>query len=92
MTTEKKVPMRMCLACRQMKDKHLLIRVVRSSVGEFSIDLTGKKNGRGAYICNSSECVNKCMKNRLLNRNFRCDISKEIYEKLAEEFKNAGQD
>lgn len=89
---EKKVPMRMCLACRQMKDKRLLIRVVRSPEGDFSIDLTGKKNGRGAYLCNSSECVNRCMKNRLLNRNFMCDIPKEVYEKLAEEFENAGQD
>ena len=92
MSAEKNVPLRMCLACRQMKDKRQLIRVVKSPDGSFSIDTTGKKNGRGAYLCNSAECVKKCMKSRLLNRSFKCEIPSEVYAKLIEEFENAGQD
>ncbi|MCI9031235.1 MAG: YlxR family protein [Clostridia bacterium] len=86
MATEKKPPLRMCLACRQMKDKRELIRVVKGPDNDFSIDSTGKKNGRGAYLCNNSECVNRCMKNRLLNKNFKCEIPSEVYEKLSEEY------
>ncbi len=86
MATEKKAPLRMCIACRQMKDKRELIRVVKGPDDSFSIDRTGKKNGRGAYLCNNSECVGKCMKSRLLNKNFKCEIPSEVYEKLSEEF------
>lgn len=86
MPAEKKTPLRMCLACRQMRDKRELIRVVKGPDESFSIDTTSKKNGRGAYLCNNPDCVNKCMKNRLLNKNFKCEIPKEVYEKLYEEF------
>lgn len=86
MTKEKKSPERMCIACREMKDKKLLLRIVRSPEGEFSLDRTGKKNGRGAYLCDNHDCLNKCLKGRLLNRTFKCDVPREVYEKLSEEF------
>ncbi len=86
MTKEKKSPERMCIACRQMKDKRLLLRIVRSPEGEFEIDRTGKKSGRGAYLCDNRECFLKCTKNRLLNRTFKCEVPRTVYEKLSEEF------
>lgn len=86
MAKEKKTPERMCLACRLMKNKRELIRVVRSPEGEFSIDKTGKKSGRGAYLCNDIACVKKCMKSKLLNKNFKSEIPVDVYEKLLEEF------
>ena len=86
MTKEKKSPERLCIACREMKDKKLLLRIVRSPEGEFSLDRTGKKNGRGAYLCDNRDCLNKCLKGRLLNRTFKCDVPREVYEKLSEEF------
>ncbi len=86
MTKEKKSPERMCIACREMKDKKLLLRIVRSPEGEFSLDRTGKKNGRGAYLCDNRDCLNKSLKGRLLNRTFKCEVPREVYEKLSEEF------
>jgi predicted RNA-binding protein YlxR (DUF448 family) len=84
----KKVPMRMCLGCGELKPKKELIRVVRNREGEISIDFTGKKQGRGAYICNSAECLNKSRKSKKLERAFETAISPEIYDQLTEEIKN----
>lgn len=78
----------MCIACRNMIDKRKLIRIVRSPEGVFSIDFTGKKSGRGAYVCDSPACVEKCMKQRLLNRNFKCEIPPQVYEELADAYKS----
>ena len=64
----KKVPMRMCVACREMKPKKELIRVVRTPEGEIVADETGRKNGRGAYLCRSEACLNKALKIRALDR------------------------
>ncbi|MGG7163703.1 RNase P modulator RnpM [Clostridium ihumii] len=85
----KKIPQRMCTGCMEMKNKKDLIRVVRSKEGEVSIDLTGKKAGRGAYICKSIECLEKSIKARRLERNLEGKIDEEIIEKLKEEIKNA---
>ena len=82
----KKTPMRMCLACREMKDKRTLIRIVKSPEGEISLDFTGKKNGRGAYVCNGAACIQKCCKARLIHKAFGLDAGKEIYERILEEF------
>lgn len=84
---EKKTPQRMCIACKQMKDKAELLRIVRSPEGEISLDFTGRRNGRGAYVCKSEECIVKCRKNKLLNRTFRQEVSDDVYEKLVEDFK-----
>lgn len=78
----KKIPMRMCLGCNEMKPKKELVRVVRSKEGEISLDLTGKKAGRGAYICKSVGCLEKARKARRLEKSFSCRIDDEIYESM----------
>ena len=82
---EKKIPMRQCLGCREMKPKRELIRVVRSSTGEISLDFRGKAPGRGAYVCPNSECLKKARKARALERAFSAQIPPEIYERLQQE-------
>lgn len=85
----KKVPQRMCTGCMEMKSKKELIRVVKNKENEISIDLHGKKPGRGAYICRSIECLEKAVKTKRLERNLESKISEEIYAKLKEEIENA---
>lgn len=77
-------PLRMCLACRQMKEKRLLIRIVRDKDGIF-VDRTFKAAGRGAYVCNSPECLIKLNKQKLLNRAFKCEVPPDVYISLLEE-------
>ncbi|MEA5152243.1 MAG: YlxR family protein [Oscillospiraceae bacterium] len=81
----KKIPMRQCLGCREMKPKKELIRVVRSPEGEISLDFRGKANGRGAYICPDPDCLRKAVKARALERAFSAQIPQEVYDKLNEE-------
>lgn len=82
---QKKIPMRRCCGCNEQKPKKELIRVVRSSEGEISLDLTGKASGRGAYICNSLECLKKARKSRRIDRTFEIMIPDGIYDKMEEE-------
>ncbi|WP_238915516.1 YlxR family protein [Clostridium sp. YIM B02555] len=84
----KKIPLRMCTGCMEMKPKKELVRVVKSPEGDVSVDLTGKKSGRGAYICKSIECFEKAFKTKRLSRNLETNISEEIYEKLKDEASN----
>ncbi|MDE5792298.1 MAG: YlxR family protein [Oscillospiraceae bacterium] len=79
---QKKIPMRMCVGCGENKPKKELIRIVKSSENEISLDITGKKSGRGAYICKNQECFYKASKNHRLEKSFSCKISPEIYEVL----------
>lgn len=81
----KKVPQRTCMGCQAKKDKRELVRIVRSPEGEISIDLTGKKPGRGAYICPNLECLQKVVKSKRLERSLETTISEEIYESLKEQ-------
>ena len=81
----KKIPLRMCLGCNEMKPKKELIRVVKSPEGEISLDFTGKKSGRGAYICRSTECLNKARKARRIEKAFSCRIDDDIYGGLINE-------
>lgn len=81
----KKVPMRKCVGCQEMKSKKEMIRVIRTSEGEFLLDATGKKNGRGAYICPSKNCLEKAVKNKGLERSFKQSIPREVYEALEKE-------
>ncbi|HAE56322.1 MAG: YlxR family protein [Ruminococcus sp.] len=83
----KKIPMRMCLGCGEMKPKRELIRVVKSKEGDISLDLTGKKSGRGAYICKSVECFEKARKARKFERSFSCMISEDIYNSMEGELR-----
>lgn len=82
---EKKLPMRTCIACRESKLKKELIRVVKFN-DEIKLDLTGKANGRGAYVCNDVECIKKLKKGKLLNRAFSCQVPEETYDAIMEEF------
>ena len=82
---QKKIPMRQCLGCREMKPKRELIRVVRSPEGGVSLAFRGKAQGRGAYICPKAECLKKAMKARALERAFSAQIPDEVYEKLQAE-------
>ncbi|GAA0114327.1 RNase P modulator RnpM [Clostridium senegalense] len=84
----KKVPQRMCTGCMEMKDKKQLIRVVRNKEGEISIDMTGKKPGRGAYICKNIDCLEKAIKAKRLERNLEVNIDEEVFIKLKEEINN----
>lgn len=84
---EKKVPLRMCIACRTMQPKKNLVRIVKNSDGQIFVDKTFKANGRGAYLCNSTTCLEKCIKSKALNRAFKCEISNEILENIKNEIK-----
>jgi predicted RNA-binding protein YlxR (DUF448 family) len=81
----RKVPMRKCLGCLEMKEKKSLIRVVRSNEGTYDIDLSGKKNGRGAYVCKQVACFNKAEKSKGLERAFKEKIPTGVYEALRKE-------
>ncbi len=74
--------MRKCTGCQEMKNKKELIRVVRNDAGEFSLDTTGKKPGRGAYVCRNIECLEKACKNKGLERSFKTSVPKDLYEEL----------
>mgnify|MGYP000896845013 CR=1 FL=1 len=80
----KKIPMRMCLACRVMQPKNTLIRVVKTPEGEIKIDEKGKMNGRGAYVCKNPDCLAKIIKNRALAKQLEAQVPAEIYDKLKE--------
>ncbi len=81
----KKIPQRMCLGCQESKPKRELIRIVRSPAGEFSVDATGKKPGRGAYICPRQECFTAARKNRGLERSFKSQIDGSVYDLLEQQ-------
>ena len=85
MSNNKKVPMRKCVGCQEMKSKKEMMRVLKTSEDTFELDATGKKNGRGAYLCFSKECFEKAVKNKGLERSFKQAIPKEVYEKLEKE-------
>lgn len=78
----KKKPARTCVACGEQKEKKELLRIVRTPEGNIEPDLTGKKNGRGAYICKSEECLNKAIKTKKLERVFEKEINPELYESI----------
>lgn len=84
----KKIPQRMCLGCQEMKPKKELLRVVKNSEGGIKVDLTGKAQGRGAYICKSVECLEKAIKSKRFEKNFEAKISDEIFDRLREELMN----
>lgn len=82
---QKKIPMRQCLGCREMKQKRELIRAVKSPDGEVNLDFKGKMPGRGAYLCPNGECLKKAMKSKALERAFSVQIPEEIYEELRQQ-------
>ncbi len=82
----KKVPLRQCIGCGEMKSKKEMMRVIKTAEGDISLDITGKKNGRGAYLCMQKECLQKARKNKGLERSFKMSIPDEVYETLDKEF------
>jgi len=88
----KKIPMRQCRGCNEHKPKAELIRVVRSPEGEISLDFTGKKNGRGAYLCRNAACFKKARKSRRIERELGVEVPEEVYESLERELEaDAGE-
>ena len=81
----KKIPLRQCIGCGEMKSKKEMIRVIKTAEGEILLDATGRKNGRGAYLCPSMECFKKAVKGRGLERSFKLAIPREVYETLEKE-------
>ena len=88
-TKNKKIPMRQCVGCGQMNEKRWMYRVIRTQEGELLLDKTGRKNGRGAYVCPTEDCLQKAIRSRGLERSFKMQIPKEMYETLEEEMKNS---
>ena len=85
MPKKKNIPLRMCIACREMKDKREMTRVVKNADGEIALDPTGKAPGRGAYICKSAECLKKLQSKRLLHKAFSADVSNAVYAGIGED-------
>ncbi|MGN0404545.1 MAG: RNase P modulator RnpM [Bariatricus sp.] len=80
--------MRKCVGCQEMKSKKEMLRILKTAENEFVLDATGRKNGRGAYLCFSKECLEKARKNKGLERSFKQTIPKEVYENLEKELEN----
>ena len=87
----KKVPLRQCIGCPAMKSKKEMIRVIKTAEDEIMLDATGRKNGRGAYLCPSMECFKKAVKSKGLERSFKMAIPKEVYETLEKEMEELGK-
>lgn len=87
----KKIPLRKCTGCGEMKNKKDMVRVIKTPEDEIVLDKTGKKNGRGAYICNSLECLKKASKSKGLERSLKTAIPKEVYEQLERELTDIGE-
>ncbi len=81
----KKIPLRQCIGCGEMKSKKEMIRVIKTAEDQILLDATGRKNGRGAYLCPSMECFKKAVKGRGLERSFKMAIPREVYETLEKE-------
>ena len=81
----KKIPMRRCLGCNEHKPKNELLRVVRDPEGEVSLDFTGKKSGRGAYICKSVKCLRRAAKSKRIDKSLECSVPDEVYERMEKE-------
>ena len=82
----KKIPIRQCIGCGEMKNKREMMRVLKTAENEIILDITGRKNGRGAYLCKSKECLEKARKCKGLDRSFKMSIPEQVYENLQKEF------
>lgn len=89
---KKKIPMRQCVGCREMKPKRELIRVVRAPEGEIALDFRGKNPGRGAYVCPKTACLTRAKKARALERAFGCDVPDTVYDALCAQMEQAADE
>ncbi len=92
MPENKKYPLRMCIACRTLKEKRDMLRVVKNSENKIFIDFSSKASGRGAYICDNPDCIKKLRKQRLLNKAFSCAVDDDVYTAVEEEYFGNRQD
>lgn len=86
MPKTKKIPLRQCIACRELKEKKEMLRIVKNQEGRIFLDFSGKAAGRGAYICDNAECIKKLNKQRLLNKVFSCTVDDAVYAAVEEEY------
>ena len=86
MPKQKKIPLRMCVACRELKEKKDMLRVVKNSEENIFLDFSSKAAGRGAYICDNPECIKKLKRQRLLNKVFSCAVDEKVYTAIEEEY------
>ena len=85
MSAARKIPMRQCIGCSEMKSKKEMIRILKTAEGEIVLDATGRKNGRGAYLCKSPDCLRKAVKSKGLERSLKTAVPQEVYENLEKE-------
>lgn len=85
---KKKIPSRQCVGCGEMKEKREMLRVIKTPEDTIVLDITGKKNGRGAYLCHSAECFRKAIKSKALEKSLKIAIPKEVYEELEKELRD----
>lgn len=90
MSTKKKIPLRQCIGCGEMKNKKEMIRILKTTEEEIVIDLTGRKNGRGAYICSNKDCFEKAVKSKGLEKSLKISVPKDVYGALGEEIEQLG--
>ena len=86
MPKQKKLPLRQCVACKELKEKREMLRIVKDGEDKIFLDFSSKASGRGAYICNNPECVSKLKQKRLLNKVFSCAVDENIYAAIEEEY------
>ena len=82
----KKIPLRQCIACRELKPKKEMLRIVKNKEGAIFLDFSGKAQGRGAYICDDENCIKKLRKQRLINKVFSCEVDESVYAAIEEEY------
>lgn len=81
----KKIPLRMCIVCREMRSKKEMLRIVKNAENLIFIDKTGKAAGRGAYICDNKKCVQDCLKKKMFNKVFKCEVPEQVYLSIGED-------
>ena len=86
MPKTKKIPLRQCIACRELKPKKEMLRIVKNKEGAIFLDFSGKAQGRGAYICDDENCIKKLRKQRLINKGFSCEVDESVYAAIEEEY------
>lgn len=87
----KKIPLRLCVGCREMKPKKDMIRVVKTPENEIILDTTGRKNGRGAYLCNDVECLKKAVKSSAIDRSLKINVEKSVYKEMERQMSNENE-
>ncbi len=86
MQKQRKIPLRQCIACRELKEKKAMLRVVKNSAGEIFLDFSGKAAGRGAYVCDRPDCITRLKAKRMIDRAFSCKVDDKVYTSIEEEY------